>query len=228
MTKQDKKIKKVSKTSIIIAWILLSILIISAITITYLRFFGTNDNLEEHPVNDTNVTSPVITEALQNIVDNFNNCNLLNDYKNQNITITASLNNDNIMIDYIGTSEKAYNFEFHAPRLTITINTNDTIEVVDKEFNEIFKILIYATQSRLNNTNNIDSYITGFLNDNLEVEGLSKEINDSSITYSIDVSKVIGDTANNNENNTTENNNATNSNNTSTDNSTINNGEEGE
>ena len=45
MTKQDKKIKKVSKTSIIIAWILLSILIISAITITYLRFFGTNDNL---------------------------------------------------------------------------------------------------------------------------------------------------------------------------------------
>ena len=88
--------------------------------------------------------------------------------------------------------------------------------------------MIYATQSRLNNTNNIDSYITGFLNDNLEVEGLSKEVNDSSITYSIDVSKVIGDTANNNENNTTENNNATNPNNTSTDNSTINNGEEGE
>ena len=235
MTKKDKnkQVKKVSKVSITIAWILLILLIVTALAITYLKFFGPDDNLEEHPVND-NTTSPVITEALQNIVDNFNNSDLIDNYKTKNITMTASLDNTTITINYEGVSSKTYNFDFNSPKLTTIINKNDVAENTDNEFNEIFKVLVYAVQARLNNTNNIDNYIMGFLDDSLEVEGLSKEISNSSITYSIDISKTIGI----NDNNDIENNNPGNDNtdtvdNTNTDNSTIdnnitNNGEEGE
>lgn len=233
--KTEENNKKVNKVSIVIAWILLIMLIVSTIVITYFKLSEPNDNLEEHPVNDNNATSPAITESLQKIVDNFNNSSLLENYRTQNIAIIASLDNTTIIISCTGTSSKTYNFEFNSPTLTTVINTMDTDENVDVDFNDIFKILVYAIQTRLNNTKNIDDYITGFLNDNLEVEGLSKEINDSSITYSIDISKTIGTNNNINDNNSLEDNNTendtkdnnTNANN-SIDNSIVNNGEEGE
>lgn len=234
MIKKDKnkQVEKVSKVSITIAWILLILLIVAALSITYLKFFGPNDKLEEHPVND-NTTSPVIIEALQNIVDNFNNSDLIDNYKTENITMTASLDNTTITINYEGVSSKTYNFDFNSPKLTTIINKNDTVENTDNEFNEIFKVLVYAVQARLNNTNNIDNYIMGFLNDSLEVEGISKEISDSFIAYSIDISKTIGINDNNDDNNVVENNNTdtvdiTNTDNSSVDNNITNNGEKGE
>lgn len=194
------------KSSIILAWILLIILISSALTLTYLKKFGPNDNLEERPV--TNKTSPVIAESLQKIVDNFNNSKLQNAYKDKNINIKATLNDTTIIIDYTTTITKTYKFIFSNPILTATIDNNDITN-----FSDVYKILIYACQERLNNNNNnIDKYINDFIANNTKVVGLSQKKGETTVSYGIDISKVIynENTYTNNENNnhtTTTNNN---------------------
>ena len=51
MAKQNNK-NSLDKR-IVVAWIVLIILIIAAISLTYLKFFGPNVNIEEQPINST-------------------------------------------------------------------------------------------------------------------------------------------------------------------------------
>ena len=63
----------------------------------------------------------------------------------------------------------------------------------DPEFEKIFTIIVHAIQKRLDNKNNIDEHIKKFLEEDEEVEGLSKEtIEANKIKYQINVSKKIG------------------------------------
>lgn len=198
MKNKENQIKPVKKSSLIIAWILLIILITLALGLTYIKFFGPNQNIEEHPVNENeNNNNKIITETLQKIVDNFNNSKLLESYSQNNITIIATLEENAIVIKYIEpTITNIYKFTFNIPKLTISIENVGTTK-----FLNVYKILIYANQERIGNTNNIDQYIDGFINNTLEVEGLEKITEEISTTYSIDISKVIGQQPEENLNN---------------------------
>jgi hypothetical protein len=205
-----KKDKKPTKTSIALAWIILIVCITLALALTYLKFFTVNKNTENN-INESNV-SPVITEALQTIVDNFNNNELINKYKEENINITATLSNTTITINYSNNEiNKNYDFNFVSPLLNSKINNNDI-----EEFKIIYKILVYACQQRLDNYNNIDSLIDDFYNEK-EVVGLTKSKEDDNIIYSIDVTKTITTNDNTISTNTNSETNTTEQTNTNTD-----------
>lgn len=193
MEKTEKN--PVKKSKIIIAWLVLIILILSTLGLTYIKFFGKNENIEEYPIDEGNKesTSPVITKALQTIVNNFNNNELIQQYQKNGTTMKASLNEENLLVEVTETNNM-YSFNFEIPNLMIEIDQKNK-----EEFELIFKVLIYANQERLKNTNNIDNYVDGFINNNLDVEGLSRKEIDNLISYSIDISKTIGniDTSNN-------------------------------
>lgn len=186
MKKNDKKLKSVGKMPILLGWILLIIFVSAALGLTYLKFFGPNENLSEHLVEEE-VVSPIITEALQSIVDNFNNSDLNSQYKDINIDMNATLNGTSIIVEYSSGTNVEYEFTFDSPNLSVSLDDSN-VDI----FNVVYTIMIYANQQRLGNNSDIDDYIVGFLDGDLDVDGLSKEVSDNTSLYSIDISKVIG------------------------------------
>lgn len=190
------KDKQVSKKAIIIARVILVLLIVIVILITYLRFFGINPNLEEHPVNKSdNSQDEFQIKLLELIVTNFNNNSLLEDYKKQNISMEATVNSDNsIIISYVGEDTKKYEFDYVHPNIEILINEDEK-----EDFYKVYKLLIEANQIRLENRDNYDEYIDEFLVNDRNIDGLIKEIqDDGSIKFVMDVSKIIVEMENNN------------------------------
>lgn len=196
MGKKDKKTenKPVKKSSIIIAWIILIILIILTIVLTYIKFFWPNENIEKYPIEESNNSNANLetTPSLEQIVSNFNQNSLSEEYKSNGITMNASLTENVLTIEYKKTTSNVYQFIFYNPNLTITIDNN-----TPEEFYDVYKALTYAVQETLGNTTNIDNYINNFINNNEEVEGLNKEIIENTTKYSIDISKAIKETVTN-------------------------------
>ena len=182
------KKKEPSKISIILAWIILFICLIFATALTYLKFFyeDLNDkNMEEYSTNDTQL-SPVIVEALQTIVKNFNESDMVKKHQEPNIAINAYLEEGIIKVDYTKENKKTtYDFNFAVPMLTSTITKEQ-----EEEYKNVFKIMIYACQKRLNNDINAEEITDNFYKGTSYI-GLVKEEKDNNITYGIDVSKEI-------------------------------------
>lgn len=196
------KEKQPSKLSIVLAWIVLLFCIISAAALTYLKFFYedlNNKNMEEYSTNNTEL-SPVILEALQTIIKNFNESDMTKKYQEENIKINAYLEDNNIKVDYSKENEKrTYEFNFAVPILTSTITKEQ-----EEEFKNIFKIMIYACQKRLDNNIDVDKITDNFYKGTPYV-GLVKEEKENNITYGIDVSKNITEvTEEKNTNETTD------------------------
>ncbi len=190
--------KRKNKT---IGWILLVILILLLIGLNYVKFFmnNNNPNIEETPVE--NSASEAIDNVLNEIVDNFNNNEQIEQYKEQNINIDATLNNHSLYISYEKDETTTYEFNYNNFDLTITIlNEEENVE----KFNQIYEILIYAVQQRMNNEENLNTYIKNFLDGTKEYEGLTKEIEDDNIIYTMNITKKIGDTETTEESNTLE------------------------
>ena len=190
-----KKEKKISKQAIIIAWIVLIILIILAVVLTYLKFFGPNENLEEHSVNDANNQIDTQTELLESITTNFNDSSLVEEYLNQDINVWANVNSDNnsIILNYETTDIMQYELTYSEPILEISITKEG--EVV---FSELFKVLILANQERLENSITNTEYIDEFLKGNSTIDGYTREVTGEDIKYTMDITKKI-----NTEGNTT-------------------------
>ena len=190
-----KKEKKISKQAIIIAWIVLIILIILAVVLTYLKFFGPNENLEEHSVNDANNQIDTQTELLESITTNFNDSSLVEEYLNQDINVWANVNSNNnsIMLNYETTDIMQYELTYSEPTLEISITKEG--EVV---FSELFKVLILANQERLENSITNTEYIDEFLKGNSTIDGYTREVTGEDIKYTMDITKKI-----NTEGNTT-------------------------
>lgn len=183
-----KKEKKISKQAIIIAWIVLIILIILAVVLTYLKFFGPNENLEEHSVNDANNQIDTQTELLESITTNFNDSSLVKEYLNQDINVWANVNSDNnsIMLNYETTDIMQYELTYSEPILEISITKEG--EVV---FSELFKVLILANQERLENSITNTEYIDEFLKGNSTIDGYTREVTGEDIKYTMDITKKI-------------------------------------
>ena len=105
--------KKQNKT---LGWILLIILIILVLALNYIKFFANieTDEVEETPANTQQ--SEVITTALNNIVDNFNNNSKITTNQEKNIKLSAALNQYSIFISYATEEEGTYEFNWKTSR----------------------------------------------------------------------------------------------------------------
>ena len=112
----SKETKKVSKGAIAVAWLLLIVLIFAAGGLTYLKFFSATGELENGDATSGKQTSPVILEALNTIVDNFNTNKETTESKKQNIEIDAKSEGTTIKVTY---KEKTYDFKLTIPDLII-------------------------------------------------------------------------------------------------------------
>ena len=180
--------KKEKKGKIIIAWIVLILLIIMLLVLNYIKFFGsqTTPNIEEKPVG--NSSEQAVNNALQQIVDNFNQHEKVKEYAEQNIGLKAVLNGYSIYISYTTDTTTTYEFTYHD--LTLDIDIANDEENIQK-FKTIYEILIYAVQQRIDNDENIDSYVSEFLNDSEEYDGLYKVVADNIISYHMDITRKL-------------------------------------
>ena len=177
------------KIKIILAWIFLIFLIALFIYINYLKFFGfeiNNNIIEEIPIE--NSSSHAIELALNEIVDNFNNDILVEENINEDIELSAYLNNYSIYVSYNSNDIVTYEFEYS--NLVLSINVTNEEENLLK-FNKIYEILIKAIQKRIGNNDDITNLVNNHLNENISYDGLTKEINGDTIKYSINITKKL-------------------------------------
>lgn len=181
---------KQKKNKNTIAWIMLFVLVVIALALTYIRFFfvdNDNNNIEERPIN--NSSSIAIHNALSDITSNFNGNPQINEYADNNINIKATVNNYSIYISYVTDTTTTYEFTYNDLCLNITIDNQDK-ENQDK-FNIIYKLLIEAVQTRINNTDNIDELISNFLTTDTNYDGLSKKEVENGIEYRMNITKKL-------------------------------------
>ena len=176
------------KSKNLIAWLLLIVLIIIILFITYIKYFSLdvkNNNIEERTINES--SSIAIHKALSEIAENFNN--KVKEYEqNNNITLSATLNNYSIFISYVSDTTTTYEFTYENLSLNIIINNNE--ENLEK-FNVVYKLLIESVQERLNNKNNIDKLIENFLTTDINYDGFVKIENSDTIKYQMDITKKL-------------------------------------
>ena len=179
------KNNKEKKTSTIGLWLLLIVLLATAAGLTYLKYFY---NEKIYYPEDIKLNSE-IEEQLNEITNNFNKDTLTLEKLKENIVIEAKLQNDTIVVNYKEKNiTKEYNYKYNNNLLETEIDEETEI------FNQIFKIMVYATQKRLKNEKReeIDKYVNDFLNNENEIEGLYKEMVEANIiTYNIEITKII-------------------------------------
>lgn len=176
------------KNKTLLAWIILTALIITTLTLTYIKYFSyPNNNIEERPINES--SSNAIHTALNEITSNFNENNKVKEYElENNLTIKAVVNNYSIFISYIDNTTTTYEFKYEDLKLNIIINNQD-----EEKFNIVYKFLIEAVQKRINNNNDIGELIDNFLTTDINYEGLLKEEKNNTIKYQINITKKLED-----------------------------------
>ena len=193
MTKQNNK-NSLDKR-IVVAWIVLIILIITVISLTYLKFWGPNVNIKEQPINsmkeNNNVENDSKDKSLSSLAANFNSSFIVNDYKKENVEISATLSKDDFVVNQTDNS-KSYNKKFvckyNGGILTSDISLEDA-----SYFDIVYRIIIYANQVIASPNVSVDNIISGVLNGTDTYSGLSKEVTGNNVTYSIDLLGIVGD-----------------------------------
>ena len=149
-----------SKNKIIIAWLLLILLLSCLLGLIYIKHTYKEDETKE--VIPSQVQNEEIITELNEIVNNFNNNSLLNNYETEDfLRLRASLDNNIITINYekitqenIETTEDE-NLEGNAAVIyTYDVDKNilSSIKgenISDDIYNKIFRILVLSVQERL-------------------------------------------------------------------------------
>lgn len=185
MKKKEKIVQTVSKKQILFAWLVLIVLILSIFGLIYVKIFQTNiDNIDKQS------NSEIFNDKeLEELVNKFNNSKLLEQYKNDGINMVAIFDKKHFTLEVSeAANTNIYNFEVNYPELSCVI-LPDSME----EFDLVFEILLYENQKRLGNTKNIDNYVDGILDGNLNVIGFNKVVADELVFYSMDISRIMGD-----------------------------------
>lgn len=178
-----------NKRNTIGMWLILILLLVLLSILNYIKFFGIdNENIIEKPVE--NSTSEAINKALNQIVENFNQNQLIEEYRQQEkINIKAIRNNYSIFVSY-STETETTTYEFYYGKLHLTIDVEKEEENL-KKFKTIYKILIESCQKRIENEEDISEKIDQILNLETSWNGLFQEEKDNIITYQIDITKKI-------------------------------------
>lgn len=179
-----------SKGKIIMAWILLIIL---SACLAGLIYEKKNYNLETKETNteqqEDKIPDIVIT-MLKTIVDNYNSNPTTLEYRAKSITTEAKLQDKYIIISYMdSTTNTEIKYEYDLMKHTLSSKLENTNKGV---FENIFKILVMACQTRLENKTDITGRLDKFLAGE-ELKGLSIKDN----IYEIDVIEKIEDTTTN-------------------------------
>lgn len=181
------------KNKEIIAWIILLILLMMIAGLVYIRFFGFYDYNDEPKVTDIEVsTDEAIDKALTVIVNNFNSDEDLKKIETEGIKLQATLKNHSLYIYHTELNNTITTYEFNYNHLTLNINIQNNEENL-KKFNTIYKILLKSIQKRIDIEFNKIELIDSHINDNIELTGIIKTLNDSekTINYKIDITKKI-------------------------------------
>ena len=179
-----------SKGKIIMAWILLIVL---SACLAGLIYEKKNYNLETKETNteqqEDKIPDIVIT-MLKTIVDNYNSNPTTLEYRAKSITTEAKLQDKYIIISYMdSTTNTEIKYEYDLMKHTLSSKLENTNKGV---FENIFKILVMACQTRLENKTDITGRLDKFLAGE-ELKGLSIKDN----IYEIDVIEKIEDTTTN-------------------------------
>lgn len=179
------------KNNNIIVWIFLVLLIICILILTYIKYFSIDNTsskyIKEIPINES--SSIAIHNALKDITINFNENSKLKEYEQENnLELNATVNNYSIFISYIKDTTTTYEFKYEDLFLNIVINNT---EEEKEKFNIIYKFLIEAVQKRINNSNDVNEVIEMFLTNDVNFEGLSKLVDNSTIKYQMDITRKI-------------------------------------
>ena len=177
--------KKKNKT---VGWLLLIILILAILGLNYVKFFMNeeNENITETPVESANDNETEIT--LTEITDNFNNNEEIQTLKDENITVSAINKNNSIFVSYESDTVITYEFKYNDSNLNITIENEETNL---EKFKQVYKILIDAIQKHLNNANDYKKQIDEFLKDAKEYDGLTKLVENDTVTYTVNITKQL-------------------------------------
>ena len=171
---------------IIISWVILVVLVICIVTLTILKITNNNkvEVTESMPTENINNT----TSILDSIVTRFNENNLITDYQNEKLSLSASVDDKSIIIAYNGEGNIIYNYDSDKNILTSTKDKNLEQDIYDKAF----KVLAIACTN--NDNDEFLSSIDNFLNGE-NIEGFTKNDN----TYTIDIINITTteDTENN-------------------------------
>ena len=140
---------------------------------------------------NNNVENDSKDKSLSSLAANFNSSFIVNDYKKENVEISATLSKDDFVVNYTDNS-KSYNKKFvckyNGGILTSDISLEDA-----SYFDIVYRIIIYANQVIASPNVSVDNIISGVLNGTDTYSGLSKEVTGNNVTYSIDLLGIVGD-----------------------------------
>ncbi len=176
-----------------IGWILLIVLLALMGGVSYIKFmYKPAEDITEAPTNTS--TSQIIVTALNNIVDNFNSDNKITEYETNGTKINATYNENSNTLFVTYESDETITYEFAYDNLNLIATVSNDEENLEK-FKKVEEILIYAIQKRLENSENIKEDVDAYLAGNKELEMIKEEKNESTNTYTINITKKIGENA---------------------------------
>ncbi|MBR3161720.1 MAG: hypothetical protein IKF19_03210 [Bacilli bacterium] len=171
------------KSQIFILLCIISSIII--VLITYKTFNPSpaipEPNIKEYPVSQSKYLIKQ-KDILNKITTNFNNKELINKYTNNNVQ--AIVEGNTIVIK--DNNQEKYTFILDDLSLSINIT-----EEANKEFSNIFKIIVEANQQRLGNNDDLSSYFEKNLKNNLITKEIIISKKDNTYEYIINIDKII-------------------------------------
>ena len=187
MTNKNKE-KNPKAYTIIGIWIILVIIFLLIKGFTTLNFYTINNkNIKEYPVSESKYIKEQ-KKILENIVTNFNKQTTTKEYQNQNISINATVTGNTIIINYIDNKETKKDFKFILDNKTLSA----TIPNEDKNiFQIIIKEIIKANQKRLNNNEDIETYLDNILNKKITNSQIKIVEYEKTTEYNIETDKLI-------------------------------------
>lgn len=128
----------------ILAFIILSFSLIAILYIIYLKTYYVNDDImSEHKINES--SNVAINNALNEIIDKFNNSEEILKLNEGKKIVTSKVNNFSLFVTYSDIDSITYEFTYRDLILSIN-NYSD-----DEKFNMILINLVKSIQLRLNN-----------------------------------------------------------------------------
>ena len=174
-----------------IGWILLIVLLALMAGVSYIKFmYKPTEDITETPTNTE--TSQVIITALNEIVDNFNEDTKIEEYETNGTKINATYNENSNTIFVTYEDDETITYEFAYDNLNLIANISNDEKNLEK-FKKVEEILIYAIQKRLNNEENIKEDVDAYLAGTKELEMIKTLDTDTTTTYTINITKKIGE-----------------------------------
>ena len=143
-------------------------------------------NIEEYPVSSSKYLKKQ-KQVLKDIVENFNNKDLIKKYIGNSVMVKASFAGNTIIVDYKDVSQvEQFVFILDDNTLSINVASNKT-----SVFDNVFKLMIVANQHRLSNFSSLANFFDKYKSDNMQTKAVIISSLNDSVDYAIVIDKKI-------------------------------------